>query len=118
LVLDARSKWFNLGFQLDIKLVELEVIEMNRKDVIPCFREMLSTWLNMIDPLPSWERLLTALEHESVKCGGLAESIRQRFGIPKPQSSAPVTIEEVAESLSSTTVSAESGEYSSKANAA
>ena len=55
----------------------------NSNDVHACFRKMLSAWLKMIDPPPSWEGLLTALEHDSVKCGDVAESIRQRFGILK-----------------------------------
>ena len=81
LVWDARSRWCDLGFQLDIKLNDLKVIEKDCNDVNSCFREMLSTWLRMIDPPPSWEGLMTALEHDSVKCGDLAESIRERFGI-------------------------------------
>ena len=88
LVSDAKPKWYELGFQLEIKEVALEVIKMeNSNNVQACFRKMLSAWLRTIDPPPSWEGLLTALEHDSVKCGDLAESIRQRFGILRqPQS--------------------------------
>ena len=82
-MLDARSKWLDLGFQLDIKLNELRVIEKDCGDVNSRFREMLSTWLKMIDPPPSWEGLLTALEHDTVKCGDLAERIRQEFDMRK-----------------------------------
>ena len=91
LVWDARSKWFDLGFQLDVKYIELEVIEKDCSNVNSSFRKMLSTWLKMIDPPPSWEDLLTALEHDSVKCGDLAERIRLRFGIFKQLESATVT---------------------------
>ena len=80
---DARPNWFKLGFQLDIKLNELTIIEMNRKDVDACYIEMLSTWLKTINPQPSWDGLLTALEHESVKCENLADNIRKKYGIPK-----------------------------------
>ena len=74
---DAKTKWFDLGFQLHIKEVDLDVIKMeNDGDVQACFRKMLSTWLKMIDPPPSWEGLLTALEHHSVKRGDLAVRIR------------------------------------------
>ena len=83
LLTDARPNWFKLGFQLDIQLTELTIIEMNRKDVDACYIEMLSTWLKMIDPQPSWDGLLTALEHESVKCENLADNIRKKYGIPK-----------------------------------
>ena len=90
LVWDARSKWFDLGFQLDVKYIELEVVEKDCSNVNSSFRKMLSTWLKMIDPPPSWEDLLTALEHDSVKCGDLAERIRLRFGIFKQPESAIV----------------------------
>ena len=83
LLTDARPNWFKLGFQLDIQLTELKIIEMNRKDVDACYIEMLSTWLKMIDPQPSWDGLLTALEHDSVKCGKLADGLREKYGIPK-----------------------------------
>ena len=86
LVWDARSRWCDLGFQLDIKLNDLRVIEKDCNDVNSCFREMLSTWLKMIDPPPSWECLMTALEHDSVKCGDLAKRIRQQFGLKQSQS--------------------------------
>ena len=83
LVSDAKPKWFELGFQLQIKEVALEVIKMENSDVQACFRKMLSTWLKMVDPLPSWEGLLTALEHDSVNCSNLARSIRQDFDMTK-----------------------------------
>ena len=82
LVSDAKPKWYELGFQLEIKEVDLDIIKMeNSNDVQACFRKMLSAWLRMIGPPPSWEGLLTALEHDSVKCGDLAERVRQHFGI-------------------------------------
>ena len=83
LLTDARPNWFKLGFQLDIQLTELTIIEINRKDVDACYIEMLSTWLKMIDPQPSWDGLLTALEHDSVKCGKLADGLREKYGIPR-----------------------------------
>ena len=83
LVSDAKPKWFELGFQLQIREVELEVIEKENSAVQACFRKMLSTWLKMVDPLPSWEGLLTALEHDSVNCSNLARSIRQDFDMRK-----------------------------------
>ena len=89
LVGDASSKWYDLGVQLHIKVVELKVIEMKCTDADSCLKEMISTWLKMVDPPPSWEGLMSALEHGSVKCGDMAEDIRQRFGISRqPQSAA------------------------------
>ena len=90
LVCDASSKWLDLGVQLHIKVVELKVIEMKCTDAGSCLKEMISTWLKMIDPPPSWEGLMTALEHDSVKCNDLAEGIRQQFGISRQPESAAV----------------------------
>ena len=81
LVQDASSKWYALGVQLHIKAAELKIIEMKCTDAGSCLREMISSWLTMVDPPPSWVGLITALEHDSVECGDLAAHIRQRFGI-------------------------------------
>ena len=81
LVQDASSKWYALGIQLHIKAAELKVIEMKCTDAGSCLREMISSWLTMVDPPPSWVGLITALERDSVECGDLAAHIRQRFGI-------------------------------------
>ena len=85
LVNDASSKWFDLGVQLHIEVAELRVTEMKYTDVGLCLKEMILTWLRKIDPPPSWEGLMTALEHDSVKCG---EGVRQRFGISRQPESA------------------------------
>jgi hypothetical protein len=82
LVLGARAEWFELGFQLNISRTDLKIIEMECKNVNLRFAEMLSTWLKMIDPMPSWESLIAALEHASVQCGGLAKRIREDCNIP------------------------------------
>lgn len=87
LVWDANSKWLDLGIQLHIKDTELRDIERNCTDAGSCLKEMILTWLKTVDPPPSWEGLMAALEHDSVKCGALAESIRQRFGIYRHQPS-------------------------------
>ena len=84
---DARDEWFNLGLQLNIKIVELKVISTENEKVKSRFREMLLLWLKMTDPLLSWEDLLTALEHNSVRCGDLAKEIRKKFGMPKVSNS-------------------------------
>ena len=62
----------------------LEVIQQDRHDVGSRFREMLHTWLKMVDPSPSWEGLIVALEKESVGCDDVAEGVRQMLGIPQP----------------------------------
>ena len=91
LVQDASSKWYALGVQLHIKAAELKVIEMKCTDAGSCLGEMISIWLRMADPPPSWVGLITALEHDSVECGDLAAYIRQRFGISRQPEREPET---------------------------
>ena len=62
----------------------LKVIEQDNNDTSSRFREMLYTWLKMVDPSPSWEGLIVALEKESVGCDDVAEDVRQMLGIPQP----------------------------------
>ena len=84
LIIGAQTKWINLGLGLHIKMSRLEVIEQDRHDVGSRFREMLLTWLKMVDPSPSWEGLIAALEMESVGCDDVAEVVRQMLGVMKP----------------------------------
>ena len=88
----ARSSWFNLGVQLNIKMEELQGI--SRKyggDTDSCLAEMLLIWLKITDPAPSWEDLAIALEKDSVdsyKSGDIASEIREIFKIlTKPSTS-------------------------------
>ena len=100
LVSEAKSKWFELGFQLDIDLTELEVIKAENTKINTRFLKMLSTWLTMIDPLPHWEGLLTALEHDTVRCGRLADNIRRRFDLPKQSAHASAAVTSLEPSAS------------------
>ena len=78
----ARLEWFNLGLGLGIDKTTLEVIRHDNHDKVkPCFREMLSEWLKMVDPRPSWERLVIALQDPSIGCGDLVGHIEKQFGI-------------------------------------
>ena len=53
----------------------------NPTDVKACFREMLSEWLKMIDPLPSWEGLLEALKKPCVGHKNLAMKLAREHQI-------------------------------------
>ena len=76
---------------------------MNCKDVDICYRKMLSTWLK-IDPQPSWDDLLTALEHVTVQCGDLADSIRKKYGIPKQSAATSMELSPVSAATQGTYV--------------
>ena len=82
LVWDARTKWSNLGLELGIKIADLEVIENNCKsDIDSCFKNMLLMWLRMVDPLPTWEGLVSALGKSSVGRKDIAENIRKKYNV-------------------------------------
>ena len=58
---DARPKWYNIGLELNIDPGTLDSIEGSNKGIDDRFRVMLTTWLKMIDPTPTWEALAEAL---------------------------------------------------------
>ena len=66
LVWPARSKWFYIGVQLGIDLGTLEAIKKDHHSSEECFTAMLTTWLRMNDPVPSWRALVNALKSKPV----------------------------------------------------
>ena len=83
LLADASPEWMDLGLQLGVNQTSLRVIERDHRDMTKrCFMEMLTEWLKMIDPLPSWEGLIAALKSPSVKRKDLAKMVKKELGIP------------------------------------
>ena len=72
-VWDARAKWYNIGLKLGINPGTLDTIKGNNDNIDDRFRAMLSTWLKMVDPRPTWEALAEALRSPTVGCEELAE---------------------------------------------
>ena len=97
LVWDARTKWSNLGLELGIKIGDLEVIEQNCKsDIETCFKNMLLMWLRMVDPLPTWDSLVSALGKSSVGRKDLAENIRKKYIVSSDSSSSASSVSNTA----------------------
>ena len=91
LVHNACPKWYDLGLELGVKEVTLQTIKSDcNSEVEPCFREMLSAWLKMTNPRPSWEGLIAALKQPYIKCEELADKVSEEQGIPKAQDAAEV----------------------------
>ena len=92
LLWNAKEKWLDLGFQLNIPLDQLKLIKEEYSDINACFREMLMLWLEMTNPIPSWDGLISALSHDSVRCGDLATEIKEKLAVPvqEDNSSAPM----------------------------
>ena len=84
LIHKACSKWYDLGLELGIEDVTLDIIESNcHGDVETCFRKMLSEWLKMINPRPSWEGLIAALKKSYIGHKKLADEVRKEQDIPE-----------------------------------
>ena len=67
-MLPLASEWLSIGTLLGLPDGELDAIRVNHSnEVRVCLREMLKTWLNTVDPPPSWERLAEAVKEISKK---------------------------------------------------
>lgn len=92
LIRDARLKWFYLGLELGIDETTLRVIKQDhRDDTEQCFTEMLSVWLKMASPMPSWEALLAALKQPSLGLEGLVVHVKKKLGLPLDSTSVNVS---------------------------
>ena len=58
-----------------------EIMEDNPDSTEKCFTDMLSKWLKMVEPPPSWEKLLVALKHPSVGHAELVDEVTKKLGI-------------------------------------
>ena len=72
---DARTKWYNVGLELDIDSATLDSIKANNDNVEDRFRAMLTTWLRAVNPRPTLAALAEALRSPTVGYGHLAEQI-------------------------------------------
>ena len=56
--------WEDLGIELDVDDGKLKCIKTdNHGDCTSCLRELLRTWLNRVDPEPTWEAIAEAVEN-------------------------------------------------------
>jgi hypothetical protein len=74
-LVDASPEWFTLGLQLGINYTDLKMIEQNNHRVQDRFMKMLSVWLEMTNPCPTWDGLIKALESPSVGHVNLANQL-------------------------------------------
>ena len=74
----ARTKWFHIGIQLDMEISHLNVIRNKYRDEADfCFTEMLTDWLKRMNPPPTWEALVDALQSQMVGYEQLAATIKK-----------------------------------------
>ena len=72
---DARTKWYNVGLELEMDSATLDTIEGEKSHIDDRFRAMLTTWLKAVNPRPTLAALAEALRSPTVGCGHLAEQI-------------------------------------------
>ena len=70
---EARSKWYNIGLELQLTPGTLDSIKADNDSVDDCFRVTLTTWLK--GPKPTLSSLAEALKSPTVGYGQLAEQI-------------------------------------------
>ena len=76
---DARCKWYDIGVELDLDTATLDSINTTHcKQVEDCFREVLSKWLEVATPCPSWKALVKALRSPAVDFPQVASKIESK----------------------------------------
>lgn len=70
------ADWQSIGALLNLSPVQLKVIKHGNPRAVNCMREMLDAWLKTVDPLPSWEQLIEAVE---IIHPMKAKTLRSRF---------------------------------------
>ena len=76
-VRDARAEWFNIGLELGLSIFKLNKIEgLHDRRVDECFSEMLTVWLQQLDPPPTWSALIGALRSPTVRYKELAKHLK------------------------------------------
>ena len=79
-VWSARTKWKNIGIELDISCVDLDTIgEIHRYDIGRCLTEMLALWLKRVNSPPTWTELVAALQEPVIGYGDLAEQVKSKY---------------------------------------
>lgn len=79
-IYDARTKWYDIGIELEIPTSTLKSIKlMYNNSPAECLVEMLDTWLKQVNPKPSWRLLTNALEQPTVGEEQLADKLKRRY---------------------------------------
>ena len=84
LIHKACPQWYDLGLELGVEETTLNIIKSdcdNKAET--CFREMLSVWLKMTDPRPSWKALVAALKQPYIRHEELADKVNKEQETPK-----------------------------------
>ena len=58
---DVRTKWYDIGVELKVKISTLKSIDARYDDDKDCLREVITEWLNKANDNVTWESLVDAL---------------------------------------------------------
>ncbi len=75
----ARLQWQNLGIELGISVDDLENMRDEGRDNEQRLEKMVMAWLGTQSLLPSWEKLVGALQTEVVGREDVAQDIMDRY---------------------------------------
>ena len=78
-VWDARTKWYDIGIELEIDVSVLDAIKHDNDDAGSRLTAMLTNWLKRTTPSPNWEALVNALKSPTVGCERQAEDIEKKY---------------------------------------
>jgi len=74
------TKWYNFGLELGLQVATLDSINTKYSDdPSECFREALKEWLKGVNPTPTWQAVVNALESPTVAHGHLAEQFKLNY---------------------------------------
>ena len=70
----------DIGLELDLDITDLNAIDAaHRGDIGRCFIEMLTLWLQQVDPPPTWSAMVEALQDPIIGLGDLAKQVESKF---------------------------------------
>ena len=77
---EVRDKWYHLGVQLKVPISDLRAIRTQFRDnPDDSLLEMLSVWLSITTPSPTWQTVVDALCCASIGRQKIAENIQRTY---------------------------------------
>ncbi len=71
-----RARWWQIGVHLRLHVDDLENIEKDCRNNEQRLQKMLLLWLRRRSRSPTWQKLISALRHETVGDEGAAEDLK------------------------------------------
>ena len=109
----VNTEWYNVGLELGLHASTLDSIYAKYSgDPSQCFRHVLKEWLKGVNPPPTWQAMINALESPTVAQYQVAKQIRTE--IPQAISMQPLSPQPLSPQLLSPQPPSTSAEPRSK----